>query len=107
MPVLNLYFYSLQHIENDRYGYLASLFGLMLLTFFLFQLPKFLRYILLTTYLTAAIFLLIQTNQIWKESTEVFYSLLADYRWQDAENVVILNVPDNYQGAYLFRIIGQ
>ncbi len=107
LPVLNLYFYSLQHIENDRYGYLASLFGLMLLTFFLFQLPKFLRYILLTTYLTAAIFLLIQTNQIWKESTEVFYSLLADYRWQDAENVVILNVPDNYQGAYLFRIIGQ
>ena len=107
LPVLNLYFYSIQHIENDRYGYLASLFGLMLLSFFLFQLPKFFRYLLLIIYLSTSIFLLIQTNQIWKESTAVFYSLLADYRWYEAENVVILNVPDNYQGAYLFRIIGR
>ena len=107
LPVLNLYFYSIQHIENDRYGYLASLFGLMLLSFALFQLSRFLRYALLVIYLSTSVFLLIQTNQIWKESTEVFYSLLANYRWYEAENVIILNVPDNYQGAYLFRIIGR
>ncbi len=107
LPVLNLYFYWIQAIENDRYGYLPSVFGLMLLTFFLFQLPKFLRYILLTIYFMISLSLLIQTNQTWKESTTVFYSLLEDYRWQDAENVVILNVPDNYQGAYMFRIIGR
>jgi len=107
LPVLNLYFYSIQHIENDRYGYLASVFGLMFLAFFLFQLPKFLRYFLLLIYLSTSIFLLVQTNQIWKASTAVFYSLLADYRWYEEENVVILNVPDNYQGAYLFRIIGR
>ena len=107
LPVLNLYFYWLQAIENDRYGYLPSVFGLMLLTFCCFQLPRFFRYLLLTTYFIASLFLLVETNQIWKESTIVFYSLLEDYRWQDAENVVILNVPDNYKGAYLFRIIGR
>lgn len=107
LPVLNLYFYWIQSIENDRYGYLPSVFGLMLLTFYCFQLPRFLRYFLLTTYFMASLFLLVETNQIWKESTVAFYSLLEDYRWQDAENVVILNVPDNYKGAYMFRIIGR
>lgn len=107
LPVLNLYFYWIQTIENDRYGYVASIFGLMLLTFLVFQLPKFLRYFLLIIYLSTSLFLLVKTNQTWKISTEVFYSLLDDYRWQDTENVIILNVPDNYKGAYLFRIIGR
>jgi len=107
LPVLNLFFYWLQHIENDRYGYLPSVFGLMLLTFLIFQLPKFLRYFLLTTYLIVSVGVLTQTNQYWKNATEVFYSLLDNYCWYDAENVVILNVPDNYNGAYLFRIIGR
>ncbi len=107
LPVLNLYFYWLQAIENDRYGYLPAVFGLMLFVFCCFQLPKYFRYFLLSSYLVVSIFLLVKTNQIWKESTTVFYSLLEDYRWEDVENVVILNVPDNYQGAYLFRIIGR
>ncbi len=107
LPVLNLFFYWLQWVENDRYGYLPSVFGLMLLTYLLFLLPKILKYSLLGVYLFSSIFLLVQTNQHWKNSTEVFYSLLQNYRWQDAENVIILNVPDNYNGAYLFRIIGR
>jgi len=107
LPVLNLFFYWVLFVENDRYGYLASLFGMTLLVFLIFNLPKVIQIFLITTYLGASIFLTIQTNQNWKVSTEVFYSLLDNYRWQDAENVVILNVPDNYKGAYLFRIIGK
>jgi len=107
LPVLNLFFYWLQWVENDRYGYLPSVFGLMLLSYLLFQLPKLLRYGLLSIYLFSSIFLLVQTNQHWKNATEVFYSLLEDFRWQDAENVIILNVPDNYNGLYSFRIIGR
>lgn len=107
LPVLNLFFYWILHIENDRYGYLASIFGLMLLVFLLFQLPKIVGSILIITYLGFAIFLTIQTNQNWKTSADIFYSLLDNYRWQEAENVVLLNVADNYKGAYLFRIIGK
>jgi len=107
LPVLNLFFYWLQHIENDRYGYLPSVFGMMLISYLIFQLAKYLRYGLLIIYLITSTFLLYQTNQNWKASTTVFYSLLGNYRWYDAENVVILNVPDNYNGAYLFRIIGR
>ncbi|MEM6316672.1 MAG: hypothetical protein AAF960_03325 [Bacteroidota bacterium] len=107
LPVLNLYFYYLQAIENDRYGYFASVFGLPLIVLLIYQLPKILRYLLLITYFSASCFLLVRTNQIWQQSTEVFYHLLEDYRWHNEENVVILNIPDNYQGAYLFRIIGR
>ena len=107
LPVLNLFFYWVLNIENDRYGYLASIFGLMLLVFLVFQLPQIIRSILLIVYLCTSIFLTIQTNQHWKNSSNVFYSLLENYRWQNAANVVILNVPDNYNGAYMFRIIGR
>ena len=106
-PVLNLFFYWLLYVENDRYGYLASLFGMLLIVFLVFQLPKIIRTVLLIIYLGLSIFLTIQTNQHWKASTDVFYSLLDNYRWQNAANVVILNVPDNYNGAYMFRIIGK
>lgn len=107
LPILNLFFYWLQWVENDRYGYLSTVFGLILFVYILFQLPKLLRHSLLIFYTVSSILLLVQTNQHWKASTEVFYSLLEDYRWQTVENVIILNVPDNYNGIYLFRIIGQ
>jgi len=107
LPVLNLFFYWLLFVENDRYGYLASLFGLVFLGFLVFKLPEIIRTFLIIIYLGVSVFLTIQTNQSWKMSTDVFYSLLENYRWQDVDNVVILNVPDNYNGAYLFRIIGK
>lgn len=107
LPVLNLFFYWIQWVENDRYGYLPSVFGMMLLVLLLFQLPTIIRYFLLLVCLLTSIGLLVKTNQYWKISTEVYQSLLADYRWQEAENVVILNIPDNYNGVYLFRIIGR
>lgn len=107
IPVLNLYFYWIQHVENDRYGYLPSVFGMMSISFLLFQCPKWLRNSLLVLYLLTSLFLLVSINQNWKKSTIVFNQLIEDFRWYDKENVVILNIPDNYNGAYLFRIIGR
>ena len=106
-PVSNLYFYYLQHLINDRHGYMASAFLLMGLSLFLFQLPKYLNYPLLISYVCCSLFLLVQLNGLWKTSNEIFQGLMEDFRWQTAPKVVLLNVPDNYQGIYLFRIIGE
>lgn len=107
VPVLNLYFYWIQDVENDRYGYLPSVFGMMSLSFLFFQCPKLVRNVLLTLYLLTSLWILIPINQNWKKSTIVYEELIEDFRWYDKENVVILNIPDNYQGIYLFRIIGR
>ncbi len=106
LPVLNLYFYWLQQIENDRYGYLAAAFLYPLIVVLVFRLPKKFRYSLLLFYFAISMTLLFQVNQIWRASTKVYYQLLDDFRWHDRKNVVILNVPDNYNGALMFRIIG-
>ena len=105
-PVLNVYFYWIQHVENDRYGYFAAAFLYGLIVLLIFRLPTLPRYFLIGIYLLVISSLLNFLNQNWKTSTTVFYSLLDDYRWHEAENVIILNVPDNYNGAYMFRIIG-
>lgn len=105
-PVSNLYFYYLQQLINDRHGYLASAFLLMGLSLLLFQLPKYLNYSLVIGYACCALFLLVSLNGQWRTSQTLFDSLMKDFRWHDASKVVLLNVPDNYKGIYLFRIIG-
>lgn len=106
-PVSNMYFYTLLYIENDRYGYHGSLFLSMLVALSFFTLPKFMRYPLLIGYIGISVFLTQKTNRWWSESREVYYGLLHDFRWYDRDEVIILNIPDSYQGAYSFRIIDQ
>lgn len=101
--MLNLYFNYLLHVENDRYGYLASMFfGIFLATLFSF-LPNWGRYLALASWLIISGFLLQKTNRYWSESTQVFQSLLTDFRWETQDTVYILNLPDNYNGVLLFR----
>jgi len=107
LPVINLYFYSTQLLENDRYGYFASAFFYTGLTLLIFQLPGLLKKLILLIYFSAALFFLVQLNQDWKISNQVFEALIEDFRWHDRSKVYVLNVPDNYNGIYMFRIIGK
>jgi len=107
LPVSNLYFYYLQYLINDRHGYLASAFLLMGLSICFFQFPKILRIGCLVMYASFSIFFLTQINQHWKTSTTIFNNLMHDFKWYDSPKVVLLNVPENYKGLYLFRIIGE
>ena len=107
VPVINLYFYSTQLLENDRYGYFASAFFYTGLILLFFQLPRLLRYPVLAIYFITSLFFLVQLNQGWKTSNQVFEALIEDFRWEDRSKVYVLNVPDNFNGIYMFRIIGQ
>lgn len=103
LPVLNLYFNYLLHIENDRYGYLAAAFFYPALVALLSKLPRGWFRLVLISYVIVSLVLLWRTNRYWTESTVVYRSLLSDFAAYDRDTVYLLNLPDNLQGAPMFR----
>lgn len=103
IPVLNLYFNYLLHIENDRYGYLAALFFYPAWMALLSRLPRTLFLTLAFAYVLIALGLLQRTNQYWAQSTEVYYALLDGFQASGRDTCYLLNLPDNLQGAPMFR----
>ncbi len=103
LPVINLYFNYLLHIENDRYGYFASMFAAGMLAALLALLPRNVFYALALAYALVTSVYLHRAVSYWRTGTWLYQSLLADFRWYDRPEVYVLNLPDNYQGCPLFR----
>ncbi len=103
-PALNLFFVELLWSESDRYGYLGSLFLWQAAGLALGFLPKILRWPLVAALLVNSIFLLTLTVDVWRQNDRVFRGLVRDFRWHDAEQVVILGLGENLRGSYLFRL---
>ncbi|HRK80337.1 MAG TPA: hypothetical protein PLZ12_02785 [Saprospiraceae bacterium] len=102
-PIINLYFNNLMRIDGDRYVYLASMFFWAFAATALFSLPRKWAVVISASILLISVRLLFKTNQRWVESTRIYYALLDNYRWQNEPHVFLLNLPDNYQGAPMFR----
>ncbi|MCB9288857.1 MAG: hypothetical protein H6560_16230 [Lewinellaceae bacterium] len=102
-PVANLYFHYLLHVENDRYGYLASAFLFLGFSTVLSFLPRRFYLLLAIGYLGLSGFFLRRTNQWWQQSTAIYYRLLDGFRWYEAPAVYLLNLPANYQGVLMFH----
>lgn len=107
LPVSNLFFYYLQYSENDRYGYFASGFGWLAVALILSRLPKIPARLLALGWIALSLHLLLSTNDYWAKSEKMYDNLVADFRWYDRDEVIILGSPDNYRGVFMFRIIGQ
>jgi hypothetical protein len=104
LPICNMFFATLMYGENDRYGYLMSAFLSLAVAVGIFSIsPKALRNGIFATYLGISLFFLVKTNLLWKASTEVCRALTSNYKWANAQNVYILNLPENYHGLYMFR----
>lgn len=111
-PVLTLYFSYTLLTENDRYGYMASAFLFMGLALILSKLPKFFFYSISIIYLCLSTYLLLKTNRNWYKSEKIFTSLVKQYspesiEEKDADEVLILNAPDNYAGMPMFRVLAE
>jgi hypothetical protein len=103
LPVLNLYFMNIHPYENDRYGYYASqflYFGMISLLFILFKNYKYSFSILLI--LVALIFNRKTMRDVYVAG-EVIQCLVDDFRWYDQEHIVVTGLPENMNGAYMFR----
>jgi hypothetical protein len=103
-PVMTLYFSYVLLTENDRYGYMASAFLFMGFSLFLSRLPKWFYYGISLVFLSISSILLIKTNRIWWKSEKVFSTINKDFHWHDADEILILNAPDNYSGMPMYRI---
>jgi hypothetical protein len=106
-PVSNLFFYDLMLSENDRHGYYASAFFWMAAALLLSGLPVGLFRVAVAVLLAFSAGFLLKTTRLWGASEAVYASLIRDFRWYDKEEVFILGSPDNLQGIYMMRIIGQ
>lgn len=102
-PVLSLYVAWMGHVENDRYGYLASVFFLLAWQSVLLRGP---RWLMLAVWLCwgGVEWISLQANvDRWDQSNRLYTSLLDDWRWTDDRDVYVLGIPENYQGLFLFR----
>ncbi len=77
----------------------------MMIALIIFSFHKFLRYTLVTAWVVISIVLLVRINTLWMNAGEIFSGLIKDFRWYDKKEVIILNIPDSYNGVWMFRII--
>ncbi len=101
-PVINLFFTYIVRNEGDRLGYLFAMFfshSLSLLVFSILPYGAF----LLAIYFGLNFNFLQKNVTAWKNAGQVEEHLLKTFTFQNAPCVFILNLPDNYSGAYMFR----
>ncbi|MFN7116175.1 MAG: hypothetical protein ACK4TA_05210 [Saprospiraceae bacterium] len=102
-PIITLYFYYLLHVENDRYGYIPSMFFGVFLAALVALFPRWVRLTVLAGWLFVSAFYLEKTIHFWSVSTDIYYSLINKFDSYNKDEVYLLNLPDNYNGVLLFR----
>lgn len=105
LPVHNLFMVTLMYVEGDRLGYLASIFFYGWLVVLISFLPRLIYLPLLFICFLFNIYYLNLTTTFWQGSAQVSQALLTDFRWPKEKEIVLLNVPDNFRGAPMFRNI--
>jgi len=103
IPVANLYFPTYILIHGDRLGYFASLFiwvPVLILCVYLFK-----KWAVLPMILVVFFSLLFLTKQIdsWRTAASLQSSLELSFKSFENKQTYILNLPDSYRGAYMYR----
>lgn len=105
-PIINLYFDYLLFIQHDRYTYLAAAFFYPGLVLLVSGIPRKWFWPVFVAYLLLHLIMLVRTNRYWQESSVIYWRLIDSFDQYPAAEVWLLNVPDNLQGAPLFRDYG-
>jgi hypothetical protein len=104
LPICNMFFATLMYGENDRYGYLMSAFLSMAVAIGIFSIPsKIMKNVVFAAYFGVSAFLLVKTNVLWRQSSNITNALTSNFQWANTPNVYVLNLPENLQGLYMFR----
>jgi hypothetical protein len=104
-PILTLYFYWMHPFENDRYGYFASIFFIVFTVLIIYKIPhNYFRKLVLLLYMGANVFYFVNMISNANEAVEVQHSLLSNFEIPSTnDTIIILGMPDNYNGMYMFR----
>jgi len=103
LPILNLYFSSIVNVEGDRFSYFASVFAGQLVAFSLMSLLNGFGWIPIALFLFFSVKYLQINTESWQHNRDINFSLCEKFRWYDAPHIYLLNVPDNFNGTYMFR----
>ena len=105
LPVLNLETSFLGSIQSDRYGYFPSVFFALFVSFTFGIHSKRMSYIIAFFSVILYCTLTIYTNKIWVEASEIRDNLVLSINniSRNDKNILLVNLPDNYRGVYLFR----
>ena len=106
MTTVNLYFNYIINIENDRFGYLGSVFILMTFAFLIFQLNFPFRFLILGVFTFFSIKFLEINIGNWEQSAIIINKLTANFNRFKSNKIYLLNTPDNFHGANVFRNFG-
>lgn len=104
-PILTLYFYWVHPFENDRYGYFASLFFIAFVVALIYKIPnETIRKLVVFLYLGITAFFFVNMIVNANKAAFVQHSLLSSFEVPATnDTIIILGMPDNYNGMYLFR----
>lgn len=102
-PILNLYFSYITNIEGDRFTYWASVFAYIIIALFALVSMRHIGILICLLLLGLNIYTLRQNIQAWHSVKQVSCGLLKSFEYYNAPRVYLLNIPDNYSGAYMFR----
>ena len=103
IPVINLETSFIGDSQSDRYGYLPSIFFIILFVYLLNKL--FDRKILfaIITVLVVWFYAAVQViNTNWSIGNSIVYTILKTFQPATGDTYVI-NLPDNYNGTYMLR----
>ena len=104
LPVLNLETSFLGNIQSDRYGYFPSIFFALFIGASLRPIWPKLFFLTGITIVGLSSYLTIQTNTHWVEAKNIRDVFLSEItQLDDQKELILINLPDNYEGVYLFR----
>ncbi len=103
LPVISLEISSLNSIESDRYSYWASIIVCTSLVVAINKLPKKQSNILTILWSIIFISLTYVTAQNWDKANQVKEIFLNNLERLPENNLLIINTPDNFNGAYILR----
>lgn len=106
IPVINLEISFLDSIQSDRYGYLPGIFASILLgstITFLFDKKSALA--VSFALVLVQFYLLDKTLYDWTKAQEFRDNFIHSIQEKSMHNssIIVLNLPDNYNGIYIFR----
>ena len=103
LPVISLEISSLHSIESDRYSYWASIIVCTSLIVAINRLPKKIATTIYILWGVTFISLTYLTVQNWGKANQVKENYLTNIERLPEDNLLIINTPDNFNGAYVLR----
>lgn len=103
MPVIQLFSATMLLSENDRVGYISSVFIFAILALLLLDNKNKILKILFGIIILVNVFYTIKMVHYWKISNNIAYSFGKNFNYYDRKEIILLGVPDNYKGIWVLR----